>query len=368
MESTNPSHPCPPVIRREEFSTSLLAWYDANHRDLPWRGATDLYAIWVSEVMLQQTRVEYVRGYYTRFLDAFPTVEDLASAHLDEILRLWEGMGYYGRAHRLHAAAREIVRTGQTPSSSDELLALPGLGPYSSRAIASIAFGEPVAAVDGNVRRVISRIFAHHGDPMKEIQALADSLLCYDRPGDFNQSMMELGSQICTPKRPQCSNCPVQSFCRAWLEGSPGAYPLSKKKDALPHYDVAVGVLRDSSGKIFIQQRPAKGLLGGLWELPGGKAMSGESGKQTCGRELHEELGVKVVVGDLIAEVKHAYSHFKITLRAYTCTITDGEPVSTAGLKSRWVDPHQLHQFAIPRANRRILDLLTLSTQESDSS
>ena len=316
--------------------------------------------------MLQQTQIDYVKGYYTRFLDAFPTFEDLAAASLDDILRIWEGMGYYARAHRLHASAREVVRSGQIPSNSHELLALPGLGPYSSRAIASIAFGEAVAAVDGNVRRVISRIFAHRGDSIKEIQELADSLLCHHRPGDYNQSIMELGSQICKPKRPKCNLCPVQRFCHACLEGSPEAYPLPKKKDSIPHYDVAVAVLRNSSGRIFIQQRPVKGLLGGLWELPGGKAVSGESPEQTCMRELNEELGVKVMVGDLIAKVKHAYSHFRITLRAYECTVTEGQPVSTVGLKSRWVDPQDLHQFAFPRANRRILDLLTQSFLEPD--
>jgi len=368
MKSTSQLNTCLPASKNGEFATTLLTWYDDNRRELPWRGASDLYAIWVSEVMLQQTRVKYVQGYYTRFLEAFPTLEDLAAAKLDDILRIWEGMGYYARAHRLQAAAREVVDSGQTPSNSHELLALPGLGPYSSRAIASIAFGEAVAAVDGNVRRVISRIFAHYGDPIKEIQALADSLLCHHRPGDYNQSMMELGSQICTPKRPKCHLCPVQRFCQAWLDGSPEAYPLSKKKESIPHYDVAVAVLRNPSGKIFIQQRPSKGLLGGLWELPGGKATPGESGTQTCKRELYEELGVKVLVGDLIAKIKHAYSHFRITLRAYECTVIDGEPVSTAGLKSQWVDPQQLHQFAFPRANRRILDLLTPPIPESNLS
>ncbi len=308
--------------------------------------------------MLQQTRVKYVRSYYEKFLCLFPTLEDLAAADLDDVLRVWEGMGYYARAHNLHAAAQQVVALDRLPSSCQELRMLPGIGPYTSRAIASIVFNEPVAAVDGNVRRVISRIFAHPGTPAKFVQHLADQLLCGSRPGDYNQAMMDLGSQICLPKNPKCTLCPVQNYCSAWIEGVPEKYPEPKKKRPVPHYDVSVAVLRDTLGRIFIQQRAAKGLLGGLWELPGGKAQPSESPKETCVRELQEELGVKVQVGYLIGEVNHAYSHFKITLRAYECTIIDGEPKSTVGLTTAWVPPDELTKFAFPRANRRILDLL----------
>ena len=315
--------------------------------------------------MLQQTRVEYVRTYYERFLNAFPTLEELAAADLDDVLRIWEGMGYYARARNLHAAAREVVASGRLPSNCKELRSLPGIGPYASRAIASIAFKEAVAAVDGNVRRVVSRIFAHPGTPARSVQQLADQLLNASRPGDYNQAMMELGSQVCTPKRPQCTICPVQSYCLAWSEGVPEQYPASKKKEPIPHYDVAVAVLRDASGRIFIQQRAPKGLLGGLWELPGGKAQPGESGPATCVRELQEELGVQVLVGNLIGKVNHAYSHFRITLRAYECTMIDGEPKSTAGLTTAWVTPDELNKFAFPRANRHILNLLASPVAEA---
>jgi len=311
--------------------------------------------------MLQQTRVNYVRKYYQHFLDTFPTLESLAAADLDDVLRSWEGMGYYARARNLHASARKIVASGQFPRTSEELQDLPGLGPYSSKAIASIAFGEPVAAVDGNIRRVICRIFAHRGDSAKEIQDYADSLLCHRRPGDYNQALMELGSQLCTTKRPQCTICPVQNSCIAFSIGTPDAFPESKKKGVIPHHDVSVAVLRNSANQIFIQQRAPSGLLGGLWELPGGKAAPGESGQETCKRELFEELGVKVCVGNLIDKVNHAYSHFKITLRAYECTLVEGDPVSADGLKTTWVDANELKNYAFPRANRRILDLLTPS-------
>ncbi|MCY3630579.1 MAG: A/G-specific adenine glycosylase [Rhodothermaceae bacterium] len=354
-----------PQNKPGNFSKVLLSWYDTNHRDLPWRGTTDLYEIWLSEVMLQQTRVEYVRTYYERFLDTFPTLEELAAADLDDVLRIWEGMGYYARARNLHAAAREVVASGRLPSSCKKLRLLPGIGPYISRAIASIAFKEPVAAVDGNVRRVVSRIFSHPGTPAKIVQQLADQLLSASRPGDHNQAMMELGSQVCTPKRPQCTVCPVQSYCSAWYEGTPERYPASKKKGPIPHHDVAVAVLRDASGRIFIQQRAPKGLLGGLWELPGGKAQPGESGPATCARELHEELGVQVLVGKMIGKVNHAYSHFRITLRAYECTMIDGEPKSTAGLTTAWISPDELNKFAFPRANRHILNLLSSPVTEA---
>ncbi len=315
--------------------------------------------------MLQQTRVAYVCKYYERFLDAFPTLEDLASADINDVLLVWEGMGYYARAHNLHAAAQQVVASGTYPSNCDELRTLPGIGPYTSRAIASIAFGQPVAAVDGNIRRVISRLFAHPGDSAGAIQELADSLLCEARPGDYNQAMMELGSQICPSKRPQCPVCPVQSYCLAGSAGTPELYPTPKKKESIPHYDVAVAVLRNSSGQIFIQQRASGGLLGGLWELPGGKSEPGESGLETCARELREELGVQVEVGCLVGTVKHAYSHFRITLSAYECTVTDGEPISTGGLTTTWAEPHELDKFAFPRANRRILDILTSGVTDS---
>ncbi len=346
------------ISKNSGFANLLLKWYDVNQRDLPWRGKSGLYEIWLSEVMLQQTQVDYVQRYYQNFLEAFPTLDALASADLDDVLRLWEGMGYYARARNLHVSAKKVVESVEYPGTAQELHALPGLGPYSSRAIASIVFGEAVAAVDGNVRRVVSRLFAHRGNSAKEIQDYADSLLCDHRPGDYNQAMMELGAQVCKPKRPQCRICPVKIYCKAFLIGTPEAFPAPKKKRAIPHYDVAVGVLRNDVNQIFIQQRATHGLLGGLWELPGGKAILGESGPETCKRELFEELGVKVVIGHLIGQVNHAYSHFKITLRAYECTILDGMPISGDGLKTAWVNPSELNNYAFPRANRRILELL----------
>lgn len=354
-----------PTTVTKELQNKLLEWYDLHHRNLPWRGRTDLYAIWLSEVMLQQTRVDQVWTYYERFLTAFPTLEALAEAELDDVLRIWEGLGYYARARNLHAAARKVVASGHLPSNCNELRSLPGIGPYTSRAIASIAFGEAEAAVDGNVRRVLSRLFAHPGSPAKSVQQLADMLLCRLRPGDYNQAMMELGSQVCTPKNPRCNVCPLQNHCLSWSKGTPEIYPAPRKKSSIPHYDVAAGILRNSIGQIFIQQRVAEGFLGGLWELPGGKAKQGESGPETCARELHEELGVEVIVGNMVGEVKHAYTHFRITLRVYECTIVHGKPVSAGGLTTDWVKPDALHRFAFPKANRRILNLLTAPATET---
>ena len=344
--------------RVRDIRHALLNWYAKHRRSLPWRNETDLYHVWLSEIMLQQTRVDQVLPYYERFTEAFPTIEALASADLDDVMRQWEGLGYYARARNLHRAARRIVRTGAIPRSLEELLALPGIGPYTARAVASIVFGAPHAAVDGNVRRVLSRLFAIVAPAPRPLQLLADRLLARERPGDYNQAVMELGAVVCLPKSPRCDICPVSACCQANVNGAPERFPASRKKPPVPHYDVAAGILTDPLGRIFIQRRKENALLGGLWELPGGKRNPGETVQSACRRELREELGIEVAVGSLVCKVKHAYSHFKITLWAHHCRILNGTPVSTAGLKTAWVQACDLERYAFPRANRRVLDAL----------
>jgi len=343
----------------------LIRWYQANKRDLPWRNTEDPYLIWISEVMLQQTRVDQARPYFERFVTTFPTVEALASAGLDEVLLVWEGMGYYARARNLHRAAHKIIHehNGRFPDTYEGIQDLPGIGPYTGAAILSIAFNRPHAVVDGNVARVLARVF-RIGDNIKalrtrkRLQQLADSLLDTNHPGTFNQAMMELGATTCLPQSPQCIACPVNDICGAFQTGNVGDYPNTPRKSPIPHHEIAVGIIYNREGYVFIQRRPDNGLLGGLWEFPGGKKEGQESLEETCRREMKEELGAVVDIQSHFHTLSHAYTHFRITLTAFTCSIRRGTPVSTRNLATRWVPIEALDEFAFPRANRRLIEKL----------
>lgn len=332
---------------------------------MPWRRTDDPYRIWLSEVMLQQTRVDQAQPYYERFVAAFPTVEALAAASLDDVLLLWEGLGYYSRARNLHKAARVVVDAfgGQFPDTYDAIRTLPGVGPYTAAAVLSIAFGRPHAVLDGNVIRVLTRVFAieeeiDRGPTRKQLQRLADALLDPSRPGDFNQAMMELGATICTPATPRCPACPLRLVCAAFTAGKPDAYPVKRKKAPIPHYDIAAGLIFNDDDHLLIQRRPEDKMLGGLWEFPGGKREPDEPLEETCRREVREELGVEVEIEELFGAVSHAYTHFKITLYAFRCRIRAGAPASREGLPLRWVAVPDLADYAFPRANRRLINAL----------
>jgi len=259
----------PAVIRK--FQQSLLTWFDSHARDLPWRQNSDPYRIWVSEIMLQQTRVTAVLDYYARFLALFPSVTALASAKEPDVLAAWSGLGYYRRARMMHQAAKTVVHEhhGIFPRTAEELRKLPGIGNYTSAAIASIAFGEPVAVVDGNVERVLLRVFAEADSPAPHAKWFRDraaGLLNIQRPGDFNQAMMELGATVCLPQRPLCLHCPVQPFCKT--RGEHQASPPKKMRNR----QIAYALLRrDRPGvtQVLLHQRsPSASLMPGMWELP----------------------------------------------------------------------------------------------------
>ncbi|PSQ97997.1 MAG: A/G-specific adenine glycosylase [Bacteroidetes bacterium SW_9_63_38] len=331
---------------------------------MPWRDTDDPYRIWVSEIMLQQTRVDTVRDYYPRFLEAFPTVEALANADRDEVLKYWEGLGFYARARHLHEAARTVVEEhgGTVPDTRDAIRDLKGIGPYTAAAVLSIAHDEPHAVLDGNVTRVLSRVFAVKEDAttstaQRELRRLANDLLLPDRPGDFNQALMELGALVCTPSTPLCDRCSLQTVCRAHEAGTEEDYPITPESEPVPHHDIAVGLVFDDD-QLLIQRRPDDGLLGGLWEFPGGKQEDGESMEAACRRELEEELGIKVAVDDLFYTLSHAYSHFKITLRAFRCHIESGTPEAREDQPFTWVGLDELDDYAFPRANRRLIEEL----------
>ncbi len=341
---------------------ALLRWYRKRRRDLPWRRTRDPYAVWVSEIMLQQTRVETVAPYFRRFLEAFPDVRALAAAPEDRVLKLWEGLGYYRRATNLHAAAKRIVqeRGGVFPETAAAWKRLPGVGDYTAAAVASIAFGTPAPAVDGNVKRVLARLLeieAPLGAKEAEvaIRGAAKRLLAPRVPGDFNQAWMDLGSGVCVPSNPRCEACPVRRWCGARARGDPERLPVRRKAGRVPH-ERAVAAVIVRRGRWLIGRRPAGGLLGGLWEFPGGKVEAGETPAEALLRELREELGVEARIGDLFGEAEHAYTHFTVTLQLFEADLVEGDPEPRWHSSLKWVFPSQLFRYALPGATRKILD------------
>lgn len=348
-------------LMKEEVSRLLNNWYQQNARVLPWRGSSDPYAIWVSEIMLQQTRVETVIPYFQRWLRAFPDIPSLAAASEDMVLKIWEGLGYYARARAMHRAARQVLQEygGQLPADFDLLLKLPGIGPYTAAAIASIAFGLDHAVVDGNVKRVLARLLPYTrpvNTPLaeRELRQVALGLLPAGMAGDHNQALMELGALVCLPRNPRCAECPLQSICAAFKENRQAELPVMKEKTPLPHLIVTAGVLHQN-GRVLIAKRPATGLLGGLWEFPGGKVEEGESLAAALKRELMEELGINARVENQLGTYRHAYTHFRVTLHAFHVRTSAREQLNPRHPSEvRWVSLAELNDFAMGKIDRMI--------------
>lgn len=347
-----------PLLRR-----SLLNWYQEQGRDLPWRRSRDPYAIWISEIMLQQTQVLTVIPYYTRWLEQFPTLQSLAAADQQAVLKAWEGLGYYARARNLQRAAQAIVEQfqGQFPQHLDEALSLPGIGRTTAGGILSAAFDRPTAILDGNVKRVLARLIALQRPPAKamdDLWTLSERLLDPGRPRDFNQALMDLGAMVCTPRQPSCLRCPWQPDCQAYNLNSVTKIPMREASDPLPHKQIGVAVIWNAAAEILIDRRKPEGLLGGLWEFPGGKLEAGESVQDCIRREVQEEMGIEVAVGDHLITLDHAYTHFKVTLQVYHCQHLAGEPQAIECDEIRWVMLQELDQYPFPKANGRIIDAL----------
>jgi A/G-specific adenine glycosylase len=310
--------------------------------------------------MLQQTTVPAVVPYFERWLAVFPDVRSLARAPLRRVLREWQGLGYYARARNLREAARIIEREhgGRLPRDEAVLRRLPGFGPYTTAAVLSLAYGKPRPVIDANVRRVVMRILGTRGaaEPKhdKVLRAFIDTVLPADRPGDFNQAMMELGALVCRSRSPQCLACPVRRACRAAREGTQEIIPRPKKLK-LETIEVVVAVI-EKDGKLLLQQRPPGGLLAGLWEFPGGKVEPGESLKAALRREIREELGVGIVNVRRLTTVRHAYTRFRVTLHAFRCGIGTGR--LKPGLRRRWVALPALRRYPLPSGSVKIVDVL----------
>ncbi len=361
----------------EAIAPTLLTWWDAGHADLPWRRMTDAYAIWVAEVMLQQTQIATVIPYYERWMARFPTVAALAAAPLDDALKQWEGLGYYSRARHLHAAAQHIIRDhgGHLPRTVSELVKLPGIGRYTAGAIASIAYDERAPVLDGNVIRVLSRVLDLAEDVTQSatrsrLWHLAGELVSAERPGDFNQALMELGQQICVPQNPRCLICPLAALCLARQRGTQLERPVRPPRQRTPHYDVVATIIWEAGvpsreGRFLVTQRPLGGLLGGLWEFPGGKAEPGEALPDALRREIREELALDVTPGEFVLEVAHAFTHFRITVHAFHAAYTGGEPRHLGVADHAWVTLNNLERYAFAVTNRKIIERLR---QELDGS
>ncbi|MGB3613442.1 MAG: A/G-specific adenine glycosylase [Elainellaceae cyanobacterium] len=352
-----------PHLRR-----SLLNWYGDHGRHLPWRQIQDPYHIWISEIMLQQTQVKTVIPYYERWLSAFPTVHDLAQADLQAVLKLWEGLGYYARARNLHRAAQVVVKEhgGNFPKTMAAAVALPGIGRTTAGGILSAAFDQPTPILDGNVKRILARLLALDAPPSRMLKSLwrcSEVLLDLDQPRNFNQAIMDLGATVCDRRRPSCQQCPWRSHCKAFHLNRQLELPMRESRPPLPHKIIGVAVIWNAQRQVLIDRRRSEGLLGGLWEFPGGKIEAGETVPECITREIREELDIDVAVGEHLITVDHAYSHFKVTLTVHHCQYLSGEPKPLESDEVRWVGPSELDQYPFPTANQRIIDAIWASLQ-----
>jgi A/G-specific adenine glycosylase len=355
--------PSLPLEITQELRRSLLTWYGESGRDLPWRRSRDPYCIWVSEIMLQQTQVKTVVPYFQRWLEQFPTVQALAIASQQQVLKAWEGLGYYARARNLHRAAQVVVEQhgGVFPTDLDAVLALPGIGQTTAGGILSAAFNQPVPILDGNVKRVLARLVALETPPnkaLKQLWQLSTLLLDPQQARDFNQALMDLGATICTPKQPACLLCPWRSHCQAYNFNMQNELPLSETRAPIPHKSIGVAVIWNDQQQILIDRRRQEGLLGGLWEFPGGKVEPGETVEACIRREIQEELAIDIAVGDHLITVDHTYTHFRVTLNVYHCQHISGEPQPIECDEIRWVTLDEIDQYPFPKANLQIIEAL----------
>lgn len=343
------------------FRSRLLRWFDVAKRDMPWRRTKDPYRILVSEVLLQRTRVVSGTSYYGRFLERFPDLPTLAAASEQDVLRAWEGLGFYRRARNLHQAAKAIMEEhgGRIPSRAESLQDLPGIGPYTAGAVASIAFGERVPAVDGNVTRVIARVYRIESDVSRgagrdQIGSRALSLVPASRPGTFNQALMELGATVCTPRSPSCGLCPLGDVCLARASGVQERLPKIPRARRPQTVRVAFGLL-ESGGRVLLVRRPDSGLLAGLWSLPGGEIPGGVDAASALEWMLREQTGSRTQVRGEVARVAHTFSHRRWSGAIYRCE-TRRTPASTTS--ARWMAPEELRDVPLVPFHRRVLEAL----------
>lgn len=344
------------------FQHNLISWFKQEQRDLPWRKDQDPYKVWVSEIMLQQTRVDTVIPYFNRFIDWFPTIDDLANANEDKVLKAWEGLGYYSRVRNLHSAVKEVKEkyNGQVPNSPVEISELKGVGPYTAGAILSIAYGKPEPAVDGNVMRVLSRILSIWEDiarpsTRKIFEKAVRELISHENPSAFNQALMELGALICTPTSPSCLLCPVRDHCQAFYEGVQAELPIKTKKNAQRTVDLAAVILKNNDGKFLIHKRANNGLLANLWEFPNVEiSYPFDSEREQINDLFKEAYNLNICLDRSIGQIEHVFSHLVWNIRIYTGTIT-----SEFQADSEWkfASEADMEEYAFPVSSQKMFKL-----------
>ncbi len=361
---------------KQFFSMHLLEWFGKHQRDLPWRRTKDPYHIWVSEIMLQQTRVDTVIPYFNRFVEKFPTIEALADAEQEQVLKAWEGLGYYSRARNLQTAVREVKERygAMVPDSKEQISSLKGVGPYTAGAILSIAYNRPEPAVDGNVMRVLSRFFLLEEDIAKpsvrtKMEQLAAGLIPQGSAGDFNQALMEFGALICTPKSPQCLVCPVMERCEGRLAGMELSLPVKKKTKAPKVEQRIVALIEggsDKSGMIRIRRRPDTGLLAGMWELPhvqvGKTERSADNELTQLTEHIYREEGLKVLPVRPLLELEHVFSHIRWKLKVVLCQHIEDAYSLISDQEERferdghcWIRMDEIEEYTFPNAFIKII-------------
>jgi A/G-specific adenine glycosylase len=361
-----------PSLTPPRIIPPLLEWYDGAHRDLPFRRTRDPYAIWVSEVMLQQTQVKTVLPYFQRWMERFPSLAALAAADEDQVLHAWQGLGYYSRARSLLKAARAAAERfdGELPRSVDALLSLPGIGPYSAGAIASIAFNQRVPVVDGNVVRVLCRVFELTGDPRRaplknELWRRAAELVPQDRPGDFNQAIMELGATICTPRRPKCAECPIRTLCRARASGRAESLPELPEAPAPTEVPMAAALVRQRGRWAVVQLSAHAKRWASMWQFPNVELAPAETLEAGVRRAARELAGIDAEPQQELCVIKHTVTRFRITLTAYSCRFREKRSFDPERVvQVAWKRPSELAALAMPAAHRRLSRVL-LGSHES---
>ena len=339
----------------------LYLWYSKNKRLLPFRNSKEPYKIWLAEIMLQQTQMATVIPYYNRWINHFPNLKNVAEARLSDLLKLWEGLGYYARCRNFHKAAIIINRdhNGKIPEDWKTFRSLPGVGDYTAAAVLSISYSLPYIVIDGNVKRVMARVLGRKklsNSNMTMIINRLNNWIDKENPGDFNQAMMELGAILCKPKRPNCTVCPLQTVCKAAAVGDPARYPSKIKKAIRPHY-ITVGGLIWRKNRFYVQKRNEGSMLGGLWEFPGGKVRKDESLEVALKTRIKEEFGLTPVILKKIGSVHHSYSHFSITFHGYHCK-ENGKHLKSKS-KYKWIIPQEINTLAFPTASHKIFNLIT---------